>query len=126
MAYLLPCVSCGRHVRAVESSCPFCDAPRTPASCEGPCGSAARATSRAAILFAGAAAVAGCMGAYGPAPVDHRPPTVEPDGGATAPKPPDPSPTGSAQPTAKPTAQPTAKPDPGPVAVYGPPPINKK
>ncbi len=80
-ASLEPCPSCARHVRVDETSCPFCSATmpegfgaRSTAAPEGP------ALTRAAILFVGAAAVAGCsssstpnpmpMPLYGPAPVD--------------------------------------------------------
>jgi len=70
---LAPCPSCARHVRSAERTCPFCGQaiaervwPRAPAvSPKGP-------LTRAALVFAGAAAVAGChdapVPAYSPAP----------------------------------------------------------
>ncbi len=60
MAYLVPCVACGRHVRSNEAACPFCGgeiakpkaAPRLPTSRLG----------RAALFAFGATVVAaaGC------------------------------------------------------------------
>ena len=76
MSALFVCSSCARHVRAIETTCPFCDAvlperhrvERT----------VGRVASRAALVFATATAtataVAACAGAgpvagYGPAPI---------------------------------------------------------
>lgn len=87
---LISCPSCDRHVRATESACPFCDAPMIAVA--EPARRAAPGLTRAAILFASAAAVAACgpggdsaadasdvtaapevVALYGPAPVDVRP-----------------------------------------------------
>ena len=73
---LSPCPFCTRHVRASEAACPFCagaldagwgarPATAPEARIKGP-------LSRAALLFMGAAAAAGCgeaVAVYGPGPV---------------------------------------------------------
>lgn len=73
MAKLVPCPACDRHVRSGDPACPFCGA-KTVAAPSGATGPAARALTRAAILFVGATAVGGCstevVAMYGPAPVD--------------------------------------------------------
>ena len=76
-----PCLSCGRHVRASETSCPFCaSAFRAPfvavAPTVGP-----RFVSRGALLFAGALAVGGCEST---AAVYGGPPGGDPSSGASA------------------------------------------
>lgn len=90
-----PCPSCARHVRSYETSCPFCEA-ALPGKCTLPDAPApaARASSRAVLLFATGAAVAamacgktsggrgGCdpmpVAKYGPAPIH-----IEEDAGPT-------------------------------------------
>jgi hypothetical protein len=88
---LSPCPFCARHVRASEAACPFCAgalsagwdaravAAATPgASLNGP-------LTRAALLFMGAAAAAGCsepVSVYGPGPVNEDASAV--DGGSDA------------------------------------------
>ena len=64
MACLHACTSCGRHVRATERVCPFCDAALGAdfiAACPRRVVPGRRLT-RAALLFAGAAAIAACGG----------------------------------------------------------------
>jgi hypothetical protein len=76
--HLVPCPSCDRHVRATERACPFCSAALPEAAlAAAPAVApvAGRGLTRAAILFAGAAAITGCSSEqpvvmYGPAPVD--------------------------------------------------------
>ena len=68
------CPHCDRHVSVQESVCPFCDGALSFAP-GGPARHAPITRSRAALLFAGAAVVAGCgstevVAMYGPAPVD--------------------------------------------------------
>jgi hypothetical protein len=89
---LFPCPKCARHVREDEHACPFCSAA---VACSGRCIAATpdRAASRAAILFVGATAIAGCgktnadhletsggvVAPYAAAPVDAAPmPMIEP------------------------------------------------
>ncbi len=103
---LVPCEACSRHVRAVETACPFCDAPRT--TSHGPIAPPfGRPLSRAAIVFATAAATTACgktttdvrpppdpnppvvVAAYAPAPPPDAAfvaPTPLPDAGKTTPK----------------------------------------
>jgi hypothetical protein len=64
---LVPCSSCGRHVRAAEANCPFCASRATtrPAPSTAP---RSRRATRAAVILAGVAAlgeVGGCVLAYG-------------------------------------------------------------
>jgi hypothetical protein len=69
---LRPCTACARHVRASESSCPFCGAKLDafPVRNGAPLG---ERPTRAALLFAGMATVVGCeahvVPAYGAPPV---------------------------------------------------------
>jgi hypothetical protein len=73
MAQLVHCPACDRHVLATEIACPFCEAPIPEAATSETKGSAGRALTRAAILFAGATAISGCsdpVALYGPAPID--------------------------------------------------------
>jgi len=65
---LLPCPACDRHVRIIESFCPFCGA-TLPLSYQG-VGAArvpTRRLGRAAIVAFGAAALIGCGGDDAPA-----------------------------------------------------------
>ncbi len=74
------CTACQRHIQSTETACPFCGA-ATPegfgATARAPLGD--RPLSRAALLFASAAAVAACSSddshpapvpLYGPAPIN--------------------------------------------------------
>jgi hypothetical protein len=66
-ACLHPCPACARHIRGAERACPFCQAalPEGFGVCSGARASRAaqgRPASRAALLFVGAAAAAGCGG----------------------------------------------------------------
>lgn len=61
MASLHPCPSCSRHVRATETSCPFCGADVPQAVAKTTFVNAPRMT-RAAILFASATTIAACGG----------------------------------------------------------------
>jgi hypothetical protein len=103
-----PCLSCGRHVRASETSCPFCaSAFRAPnvvaAPAVGP-----RFVSRGALLVAGALAIGGCestAAAYG------GPPVSDPSSGASAT-----ATDAAATPATQDASEPTAV-----VAIYGAP-----
>jgi hypothetical protein len=75
---LRPCLSCGRHVRASESACPFCRASLEPTPTP-PSGAAVGRLGRAALFAFGAttvvaasASVEGCnvAPAYGTPPID--------------------------------------------------------
>jgi hypothetical protein len=57
---LRPCPDCKRHVRAIETACPFCDA-ALPQAAMAPVPTG-RVATRAAILFASATAIAACGG----------------------------------------------------------------
>lgn len=76
MARLLPCTSCARHVRASETSCPFCAASLVAQATAATSSPPGRRLSRAALfaLGASAAAVAACSGSvtalYGAPPSD--------------------------------------------------------
>lgn len=68
------CPHCDRHVSIDESACPFCEGALAFAP-GGPVRPAPATRTRAALLFAGAAVVAGCgstevVAMYGPAPID--------------------------------------------------------
>jgi len=58
---LVPCGECGRHVRALDATCPFCDAPRSRLA-----GKAKRAAAMVASIAVGAT-LAACYGR----PVSH-------------------------------------------------------
>jgi hypothetical protein len=100
------CPSCARHVRSIETTCPFCE--EALPDDFGVCGeprAAGRPLTRAAFLLMSATALTACgksPGAgggadiYGPPPVDARP-----DSGTTT----------------------APEPVPQPVAVYGPAPV---
>ncbi len=65
---LIPCLSCARHVRASESSCPFCGAVVPEGSASRAIPSAPRRLGRAATFMFGASlAAAGCSSAAQPA-----------------------------------------------------------
>jgi hypothetical protein len=74
---LRPCVSCGRHVRASESACPFCRAQLDPTPTP-PSGQAVGRLGRAALFAFGAAATtvvaASVEGCGGGAPLYGGPP----------------------------------------------------
>ncbi len=104
---LTPCPSCSRHVKVGPPSCPFCGG-AVPVDVPARVVAAGRPLSRAALLFAGAAAVTACsssttsptppkdaevdtghaVAAYGVAITDSGEPgndaSGEPDGGAVA------------------------------------------
>ena len=74
---LFACPSCERHIRSDETACPFCSQ-AVAFTCAAPCAEAPPGLSRAAVLFLGATALAGCgkesgggevVAVYGPAPV---------------------------------------------------------
>jgi len=62
MNHLVPCPSCGRHVRASEARCPFCEAEQgaAPAPRPVPSGRLSRAATLAFGAMLGAAAATGC------------------------------------------------------------------
>jgi len=67
---LSPCPSCTRHVKVGSASCPFCGG-EVPTDVPLRATPAGRPLSRAALLFAGAAAVSACSSSTtGPAPSD--------------------------------------------------------
>ncbi|MBS2016195.1 MAG: hypothetical protein JST00_25155 [Deltaproteobacteria bacterium] len=130
MSSLASCSGCRRHIRRTERACPFCGAePGPSAASDDPAGGAsAWPRSRAAILFAGVTAIAGCgkkteglvTPAYGVPPPDSML-TVEagvnPDAGTmpVAPygvplPPPELEPKPSATPSASASAPPKAPP----------------
>jgi hypothetical protein len=87
---LVECPGCARHIRGDERACPFCNVAVPPCTCRST-ETGERALSRAAVLFLGAAAVAGCkeperaaVPPYAAAPV--QPWQVEPPDDAGAPK----------------------------------------
>ena len=110
MSCLHVCPACARHVRSIETTCPFCD--ETLPDDFGVCGeprASGRPLSRAAFLLMSATALTACgktTGAgggadiYGPPPVDVR--ADAGDAGMKAMNP---------------------EPIPEPVAVYGPAPV---
>lgn len=60
--HLSPCGACGRHVRATDDLCPFCDAPFT-APPRAPVRRVPRASlTRAAVVLGAALAASGCGG----------------------------------------------------------------
>lgn len=88
---LHPCTSCARQVRSYETRCPFCGV-SLPGVCVLPDPRPApRAPLRAALVFAGAAAIAacgktsggggGCGGCIAPVAV-YGPPPMQMDAGA--------------------------------------------
>lgn len=88
MAALVTCPSCARHVRSSETACPFCSvALPERASDAAPASPFTGRLTRAALVFAGAAAVAACgktadrgelaVSAYG------GPPIILPEAGPT-------------------------------------------
>jgi hypothetical protein len=58
---LVPCADCSRHIRDDEAACPFCGA-RVKRIAQRRAIASSRPMSRAAVLFVGAAAAAGCGG----------------------------------------------------------------
>ena len=64
MSALHPCVACQRHINVDESACPFCKAEVPegfgPSALARAASAVNRPLSRAAILFAGATAIAAC------------------------------------------------------------------
>ena len=71
---LAPCSGCRRHVRTIESACPFCGAAmRATAVDQGP----VMRMSRAALVAAGLA-IAGCQSEPAPIPVAKDPAAVKP------------------------------------------------
>ena len=52
---LIPCPTCNRHVRAVETRCPFCDAAQPARALTGGSGLPRKRLGRAALMTAGAA-----------------------------------------------------------------------
>jgi hypothetical protein len=67
-----PCPSCAQHLRADETTCPFCEAP-LPAgfgACTPARGASGPPVSRAALLFVGATVAAACGGQTSTAPSD--------------------------------------------------------
>lgn len=126
MACLHSCTSCSRHVRATESSCPFCDAPLgadfVDACPRSKTKAAGRRLTRAAILFAGATALAGCGGKADTAPNGQSSSGSSGDGsssGAVAVYGP-----GPIDASVNDAADASDDPDAGPVALYGPAPVD--
>ena len=67
---LVPCPSCTRHVRAAETSCPFCKNALPESHASGAVPSATQRMSRAAAFaFTASIAVTGCSAGTTPIPV---------------------------------------------------------
>lgn len=126
MATLVPCPSCARHVKATESTCPFCDAvvlakPRVlepmPAD---------RLLARTALSFAAAAAttLAGCGKETADKPPEP-PVNVAPAYGVPIVDQPPPAPAPSARDAAVPPSPPETTTAPPVAPAYGVPPINR-
>ena len=129
MSQLVPCPSCGRHVRLPSASCPFCDvAINTSALTEqyAPRRSGVQSGIKRAVIFAVGASMAAACGGETDEPTPDPDPTVQPVYGAPV----DPTsgndkdtsaPPDTTEPTAQPlygapvTSEPTAQP------VYGAP-----
>ena len=79
MSGLAACHGCRRHIRMIERACPFCGVEALPHAASSTTEPTAWPRTRAAILFAGATAIAGCgkttdnmpAPAYGAPPPDH-------------------------------------------------------
>jgi hypothetical protein len=113
-SYLVPCEGCTRHLRAIETACPFCGLARESDHAGPSAALGGRALTRAALVFAAAAATTSCgpesngpVAVYGPAP-------VQVEAGTTVTVTPPPSDTG--KPTPPPTPSDTGKPTPPPTA----------
>jgi hypothetical protein len=117
---LIPCPSCARHLRCSERTCPFCGEAVPERAC-APATSPSGPLTRAAILFAGATAAAGCTTglapAYGPAPIQDSG-QVEDSGQDSA------QVEDSGQDSEAGPAPTDSGPDQGPVAAYGPAPVD--
>jgi hypothetical protein len=115
MSCLHLCPACERHVRSVETTCPFCDAtlPEDFGVCAEP-RATGRPLTRAAFILMSATALTACGKSAGPG--------VGPGGGAEiyGPPPVDVRPDASATTQNQP---PPPTPQPEPVAVYGPAPV---
>lgn len=108
MSQLVPCPSCGRHVRLSGESCPFCDAALDTSALAAQYaprrGSVQTGIKRAVIFAVGASMAAACGGETEENPPDPDP-TVQPVYGA--PIEPSASETGE---TSNPPSEPTAQP----------------
>lgn len=106
MNALVPCCACHRHVRASETTCPFCRAARTLDASATTSDPGARLGRAAIFAFRASAALAlsavsACSGGgggtiYGGPPVTSAPPTsiiMQPYGAPPNPIPPEPPPT---------------------------------
>jgi len=78
---LTPCPSCTRHVKVGSPSCPFCGG-EVPTDVPLRGIPAGRALTRAALLFAGSAAVAACSSSSGGQPLPAYGVAVFPDAGS--------------------------------------------
>lgn len=124
MACLHSCTACSRHVRATERVCPFCDAPLGSDFIDA-CPRRAKAGSkltRAALLFAGATALAACGGKEDGVPNDNGS-----SSGSSGSSSGDvalyaPAPVNDA--STRDAADASKEPDAGPVALYGPAPVD--
>ena len=72
---LIPCPGCSRHIRAIESACPFCAATLSQSFSERAApDTRSRLTRKATVLFGVAAlAMSGCAAAIGPDGGEMRP-----------------------------------------------------
>ena len=109
-AMLVPCDACGRHLRAHEFCCPFCDARRAPSEAVAEAPMPPR-LSRAALLVAGSMVLAGCPMAVrygGPPPsMQQPPPAADATPAPTQPAPAPAAPANAAPANAAPAATPT-------------------
>jgi len=124
MASLHPCGGCARHVRVGESSCPFCGAAvaeNVVSNRGAPAGN--KRLTRAAILFATAAVAASCGGKEDPVPNTSSSSGTSGTSGSSG--------TSGTSGTAVPAygvpetdSGPDANDGGGPVALYGPAPVD--
>jgi hypothetical protein len=59
MSALVPCPGCNRHVKADETTCPFCQAAVAPGTCSGRCARPSPSRLAGAALVAAGAALLG-------------------------------------------------------------------
>ncbi|MEZ4395222.1 MAG: hypothetical protein R3A48_29425 [Polyangiales bacterium] len=88
---LVMCGGCHRHVRRVETACPFCDARVEPAPSPTRPASATRVAFAAALLVASGTSLAACYGGPPHPQPYRRPTTTQPDREQPPPQPAAPS-----------------------------------
>lgn len=110
MSQLIPCPSCGRHVRLPSASCPFCDVAIDVGALSAqyaPRRNGVQAGIKRAVIFAVGASMAAACGGETDDPTPEPDPSVQPVYGAPV----DPTSGGGDQTSAPPdTSEPTAQP----------------